>query len=460
LFELSRRFLLRWRAEALRLREPLLPDVEAEINACASEGDAESRLLAWAKIAGGRAEWVAALSSWRQRGLLLLALFTALAFVGGFATALSVLGDGSRSVNILWAVGALLGLHLIMLMLWCVGMVLSSDGAVLGRLMLWLTTRLEKGYSASLTQAWVLLSNRAGVTQWWFGLLSHLVWLAALGGAVVGLLLAFALRSYVFVWETTILTPEIFGEVVRILSLLPASLGVLVPDPASIADVRGVQVDDARRGWAGWLTAIVVIYGLLPRLLMAAVSVFVVMRSLQDVRLQLSDPFWTTLLARLSPGSEAGKVTDPAPEPDGAGRVLPFTGPASGLPVLIRFELPDNLDGLAEHNLLNAQRPEIRAFNVNSRAERQHLHSALMEQPAVRMLVVCDSRQTPDRGTLAWLVSAGNRAAGLRVWLLASAASSQERMDSWRAGLTDIGGQDLLMTGSLAEALNWLEAGA
>src|SRR5690606_40190750 len=57
-------------------------------------------------------------------------------------------------------------------------------------------------------------------SRWWLSSITHAFWTAALAGSLTGLLLALSLRSYAFVWETTILPASVFAAVVQLLGWL------------------------------------------------------------------------------------------------------------------------------------------------------------------------------------------------------------------------------------------------
>src|SRR5690606_33098868 len=127
-----------WLTEAIRLREEQagpLEDSEANRRARAAGGDLAQRIQTRALLLAERHGQLAALRHWRQGarlallGLLLFGLFA------GFGLALAALGDGQRPVNVFWALGSLLGLHLLTLLGWIVGLLLAGDsGGALGRL--------------------------------------------------------------------------------------------------------------------------------------------------------------------------------------------------------------------------------------------------------------------------------------------------------------------------------------
>ena len=444
----------RWLAEAARLSLGERSDPDAEQQARLLDADAEPRVLRWAAVAAGRLRLQEALQHWRQRLVLLVIVLAALALAGGFTTALTVLGEGERPVNILWAVGALLGLQLLMLFIWLAGMLIKSDGALGGRLVFRLGARLAGGHNKSLFRAFFLLNARAGLTPWWLALISHMLWMSAMTGALAGLLWALALRSYVFIWETTILPTEVFAQVVGFLSVLPQWLGFAMPEPSDIVDLAGARADEVRRAWASWLTGQVLVFGVLTRFMLTVIAGLRILVSVRRLRLPLNSPEWSVLCQRLMPEDALRAVTDPAPVPPGQARIQPNRQVNHDARAMVAFEL-SSLQPWPPVGLPRG----IRAFKVDNRHERQQILRELAELAPGRLLLVCDAAISPDRGTLHWFVSAGNLAGDTRVCLLNHDQASAERQAAWREVLTGIGIQTSAISQSLPDAIGELGGG-
>lgn len=132
-----------WLTEAVRLREEHagpLDDDEANRQARTQGGDLPALIERRALWLAHRDGLIEALRHWRQGArlgalaLILLALFT------GAGLAFAALGDGQRPVNVFWALGSLLGLNLLTLLGWLLGLLLTGDSSgALGRLWLWLS---------------------------------------------------------------------------------------------------------------------------------------------------------------------------------------------------------------------------------------------------------------------------------------------------------------------------------
>ena len=267
-----------WLCEAVRLREEhagLLEDSEANRRAQAAGGDLATRIEQRALHLAERDGQVQAQRHWLQGARLALLLLGLLALASGAGLAVAALGDGQSPVNVFWALGSLLGLHILMLLGWLIGLLFGGGhGAVLGRLWLWLSEKLARDASALHTgPALVLLLRRQRLNRWLVGMAVHGLWLVALSTALVMLLALLSTRRYGFVWETTLLDGDTFVALTQALGALPGLLGFPVPDAATIraSGDSPLPLEAARHAWAGWLIGVLVIYGLLPRVLLGLV---------------------------------------------------------------------------------------------------------------------------------------------------------------------------------------------
>ncbi|MBS0552768.1 MAG: DUF2868 domain-containing protein, partial [Proteobacteria bacterium] len=282
-------------------RHGALEDAAAVAVAREEPPELEARILCRAELVGEREGWRDALLRWRARARLVLGLLALLVAILGFGAAAGVLGDGSRPVNVVWALGGLLGVHLASLALWLGAMLFAGQasggalhsGGVPGRLWLRLVTLLDRSpQAAELPLALGGLLGRSRAAAWGIGAVSHGLWALALAGAAAGLLLLFATRRYGFVWETTILPAAAFTALTSALGMLPAQLGFPVPDAALVASSgNAVMMDEGgRHAWAGWLLGCVLAYGVLPRLLLTLGCVLLWRHATGRITLDLTRP--------------------------------------------------------------------------------------------------------------------------------------------------------------------------
>jgi hypothetical protein len=447
-----------WLAEAVRLTEEhagLLDDAEANRRARARGGDLRQRILT-------RADWLArqnglrpALLQWRQSAGLMLVGLALLALLTGSGLVFAAVGDGSRPVNVFWALGVLLGLHLLTLLGWAASFAVAGRGGALGDLWLWLSSRIARSArTAQLMPALLTLLGRQRLARWGLSLLVHGLWLLILASALLTLIALFAARRYDFVWETTLLGADGFVALTRWLGALPSLAGFPVPEPELVRASANTapEQEAARRAWASWLLGALLVYGLLPRLVLALLCLWRWRRGLRHLDLDLDVPEYALLRERLLPATEHLGVRDAAPHslPNPQGRGHSEHGSGA---LLVAIELDDRHpwppplpEGVADGGRLD------------TRQQRQRLLEQLTEHPPARLAIACDPHRTVDRGTLNLIAELARLAAATRVWLVAPPADEavdHVRREEWRAA---IGGLQIEVVDSAP--LGWLETGA
>jgi len=448
-----------WLSETIRLREEHagpLDDAEANRLVRAQGGELAERIQQRALLLSRRDGQWQALQHWLQGARLALLALAVLAAFSGLGLALTALGDGSRPVNVFWALGSLLGLNLLMLIGWLLGLSLSRDSAgALGRVWLWLSAKLARDASAAqLMPALLVMLQRQRLTRWGLGLLVHGLWALAMFSALATLLLMLATRRYGFVWETTILGGDTFIALTQAIGALPALLGFNLPNVELIraSGDAAIASEAARQSWAAWLVGVLLVYGLLPRVLLMLLCLWRWQSGKDALRLDLELPGYGLLRQRLQPDSERLGVCDLAPtelhQPQGGAN--PQTGSGA---LLLGLELDDRRTwppgplpkGVADAGV------------IDSREQRRQLLEQLTRFPPERLAIACDPRRSPDRGTLALLGELARSASATRIWLLPPAPGESldsARLADWHQALANLG----LSHGDTAP-LNWLETG-
>lgn len=448
----------RWLTEAVRLREEHagpLEDQEANRYARQLGGDLATRIETRALFLAERDDMTGALRHWKQGARLALLALLLMAVLSGAGLGLAALGDGQRPVNVFWALGSLLGLNLLMLLGWGMGFALSGEhGAGLGRLWLWLSERFARDAKAAhLAPALLVLLQRQRLNRWLLGLLVHGLWLLAMLTALGMLLVLLATRRYGFVWETTLLAADPFIHLTQALGALPSLLGFAVPDEAMIRASGDSlpALDVARQAWASWLLGVVLVYGLLPRLLLAGLCLWRWRQGRERLTLDLGLPGYAQLREALMPRSERMGVQDAAPQ---------------ALPQFAAGQLESGSSGALLVGLeLDDQRPWPPALPksvtdagvLDSRESRNRLLEQLSRFPPARLAIACDPRRSPDRGSLALIAELARSATATRVWLLqapAGQALDAERLGDWHTAL-----QQLEIPFADCAPLTWLETG-
>jgi len=445
-----------WLTETIRLREEHagpLEDLEANRLARAAGGDLPGRIQRRAVWLAERDGLSAALRHWLQGARLALVLLVIFALLSGAGLAFAALSQSP--VNVFWALGSLLGLNLILLLSWALGLIFAGEhGATLGRLWLWLSEKLARdAKAAQLAPALLLMLQRKKLNRWALGTLVNGLWLLAMLSALLLLLTLMATRRYGFVWETTILGADTFINLTQALGALPALLGFNVPTVEMIRASGGAALDieSARQAWATWLVGVLVVYGVLPRLLLALLCFWRWSRGKAALTLDLNLPGYAQLRERLMPTSERLGINDAAPAQ--LHRVESSVSEhASDGALLVAIELDD-------------QRPWPPALPktvsnagiLDSRESRHKLLEQLSRFPPARLLIACDPRRSPDRGSLALIAELARNASATRVWLLQ--APPGEALDSARLGDWHVALQQLELPFADCAPMNWLESG-
>jgi hypothetical protein len=447
-----------WLTEAVRLREEhagVLEDEEANRRARANAGDLLTRIKYRALWLADRDGMLAALHHWKQGARLALIVLAIFAIVSGAGLAFAALGNGQSPVNVFWALGSLLGLNLILLISWGLGVCFAGEStASLGRFWLWLSEKLARdAQAAQLAPALIVLLQRKRLNRWVLGACVNGLWLLALLSALTVLLLLMATRRYGFVWETTILSSDTFVTLTQSLGTIPSMLGFSVPseDMIRASGDSALVIENARQAWAAWLVGVLLVYGILPRLLLALLCYGRWRAGRQTLTLDLTQPGFVELRERLMPSSERLGINDAAPEQLHSVQTGPTAHESQGA-LLVAIELDD-------------QRPwpptlpksVADAGILDSRESRRALLDQLTRYPPARLVIACDPRRSPDRGSIALIAELARCATATRIWLL-PAPSGQgldaDRLADWHAAL-----QQLELNWADSAPLTWLETG-
>ena len=448
-----------WLTETVRLREEHagpLDDLEANRRARSEGGDLPTRLQNRALWLAERDGLLSALQHWLQGARLALLGLIIVAVISGAGLAFAALGDGKTPVNVFWALGSLLGLNLILLISWLLGLLFAGEhGASLGRLWLWLSEKFARdAKAAQLAPALLLLLQRRKLNRWALGALVNGLWLLAMLSALVMMLLLMATRRYGFIWETTILGADVFVAATRALGALPNWLGLSVPTVEMIrvsTDSSLYNNELVRQSWAIWLVGVVLIYGVIPRLLLSAFCLWRWRTGRNALQLDLNLPGYSPLRERLMPSSERLGVNDIAPEHlhnVQAGHTDVQTDGA----LIVAIELDD------QHPWPPKLPATVNDAGIlDSRESRQKLLEQMTRFPPARLLIACDPRRSPDRGSLALIGELARSAAQTRIWLLQAPpgqALDADRLSDWHQALEQLG-----LPFATSAPLNWLEAG-
>lgn len=459
-----------WLAETVRLREsqwgPLQDSKEAR-QARTQGRDFTQRLLLRARYLGQREGMDIAIRQWARGAKLAFFVLLALAILTGAATALGALGDGTRHVNLIMALTAMLGLHVLTFIFWAISSLFPSGSAHtgLGELWLWLTRKLARGPQAALIPRALLgMLSRHRALRPLLGAISHAVWSCALVAMLITLVALLSARRYTFSWETTLLSSDTFVMITKGLGWLPSKLGFGIPPDAVIHASDGLQTlpASAHTLWSGWLIGCVLCYGLLPRLVALTATVISTTRRIKNISLDAQLPGYIELRDRLEPLSAPGGIDSPAPTEPAAPPGTPHFVDTGSRHAIVGLELADDVTWPPA-----PLAPHVADLGVvDDRLQRQRLLDHMQTSPPSQLLIVCDGNQTPDRGVIALILELGSLAHQMHVLLLTATASGSvdlpfsqpERLDSWKQYVQHAGLPTHAIYVDTAGALDWLNA--
>lgn len=418
-------------AEAVRRLEQDGPlDDAAELQQAFRSRDTRAAQFAErAWLLGRRLGLPRELARWRLLAGWVVGGFALLMALAALATARTLLApDGS--INAIAAFTGLLGWHALMLLAWLLGLLWGGPRAgnlSLGRAALSLAARLppERGpHAPLLAHATASVLRRARLWPWLTGWLSHTVWALSFVIVLAVLLFGFSFHAYRLTWETTILSAGFFERFVAVTGHLPALLGFAVPDAAAVQQVGNAAaptagLDASQSAWAWWLIGCVTVYGLLPRVLLAALSGWRWHRG-QERLLQPdgADPYVRAVLARLDALEPPPRVLD-AEQPWRAGHpavAAGRSGTARGV-VLLGFELPPEI-AWPPPVLANLATSVLQV--PGSATERATALAGLRDAGPAALVLAVHAAASPDRGTARFLRDAGALAGRAAVLLLSA----------------------------------------
>lgn len=431
-----------WLAEAVRLREAHwspLADQAATSVALQQGHDLQTRILIRARSLAADTGLEQQLRLWAQGARWSLLLLFLLAFLAGAGTAASALGLTGQTVNLGPALMALLGLHAISLLIWLLSLIPGrQESSALSRAWLWLAKRLVRGPDSVLAaQALLSLLRRSHAWKPLLGVISHGAWTAACLGALPTLIVLLGTRQYSFHWETTLLTANTLAGIISYMGSLPHALGFQLPAAADIAASVGRPAASAslQTAWSIWLIGCVVSWGLLPRALGLFGCLYWLWRRFTGMAIDPALPGWLELRARLQPAAINLGVDKPATrqaihKKTSSGHAS-LTGHAAVLGHEIGEDLPWPPAGLPEE-VMDLGR-------CNSRDERATVRTGLLDPPA-HLLLVCDARLTPDRGTISWFDELQKLCPNISVFCM---GGTPERRQAWQDTLARHGYQQV-----------------
>src|SRR5690606_22084162 len=96
---------------------------------------------------------------------------------------------------------------------------------------------------------------------------------------------------------------------------------------------------------------------------------------------------------------------------------------------------------------------------ADSRGQRARALRELGASPVRRLLVVCDARISPDRGSLTLIAELSRLAGECAVWLAGLDVAEAERVRRWAESLEQIGFAQAAVFDAATAAGAWIEGG-
>jgi hypothetical protein len=450
-----------WLCEVIHLRESQWgPQDDSKARFLAqNERSPLAKIIRRAKELNQSSGLSTAMKTLSSASRLAFLVILSLTIIAGVSSAFAALGNGTQPVNIVWALLSLLGLNFLSLIIWCVTLLSpTASGGRLVQLWPWLTRKIARGPDIGLAvQAWWSVWHQVRATRWLLSTGTHLIWMIFLLAASGATLFALSTRQYDFVWETTVLSSEVFVNGVGRLAVIPQWLGFPVPDPELVrasGSVAQNSADVTRRLWSGWLLGCLIIYGVLPRFFLWLMSTYIVMKRRARIKPDLTSPYYVAVLNRMR--STTLQSTD-APPPASVFKIdakkNPYTNNTVHTEYLLIAIEPDPQDiwppeGIG--SIVTCIGP------IDSRESRHQVLGTMAQTRPKNLVLVCDARHSPDRGTLRLIRDLSESAKRTLVWLRHNQAS-QAHTQAWLSQLRDLSEIKLNIQEDATSVMQWLE---
>lgn len=342
--------------------------------------------------------------------------------IGATSVSHFLVNDAGTQINFFWAMLLFIMPNLLSLLIWSIlffkkmnlnlswvaHLSLSGIG-LLDKLQHKLTNKHP--YYINLFQFYFehLFSSSMGKVQLSF--ISHLWWGCYLFGATCSLLLVLATHQVDFIWETTILSADVFAQLTHLLTILPNAFGVSVPHStdvtnASISIVNSLEVAQLSRiSWSNLLIFSLTVYGLLPRIFLMLIFKQQVGYQQKKFSINILLPYYVQLKSLLQPIGNKRFISDPdLPEKpiinemsSGGGFYNEdFVMPKDAYPLAI--ELNTQCFAAAQEHV--AKYYSINLINMVDSKSQQQCLSALTLSGKSNIILYADLQRAPDRGWL------------------------------------------------------------
>ncbi|MES0873402.1 DUF2868 domain-containing protein [Sinimarinibacterium thermocellulolyticum] len=407
---------------------------EADAAGIRAGGDLAARIVERARALPGSDARLALIRRLLRAARVLAGLCVVVAGLAGAAAASSAL-SASTPASLPLVLLVVVSFNLLTLLLWLVLQPLSDRmppglGALLDRLSLAYARRIAGGGDADTASLLRTLSD-GGLGRWYAAAVVHAAWLAFAVGAALALALLLSVRAYALSWETTLLDDAALTTWARVFSICPALFGIAGAETLPVTEANA-----ARQGWSLWLLAASVVYGVLPRALALAASLFMLWRSQRALAGDLSRPGFARLRARLLPDHAELGTVDPAPP-------APVPTAARAAPPAV---LQGRVHGLSLEGDAGEASPVLPGVDwvwlgsVDDATSRAAVLHQLRDDTVDALAICVRATLTPDRGIERFVAELASAARAPTTLLLdgldrlraRGEAAFAQRIDDWR----------------------------
>ena len=449
-----------WLCEALRLKETQwgqLDDRAASLRA-AREPTAARQIAVRANLLGETSGVALAIGRVQSGLWIALSVLLGVAVLVGSGAASAALGAGLQPVNVVLALVVLLGVNLVSLAFWLLSLFIGvGSGGGLAQCWQWLVRKLATGPEVALAgQAWWSIWQQAGGLRWVLSSVTHACWLLASLTMLVVLSFTLSIRHFSFAWETTLLSADNFVALTQILGAVPQWFGFAVPDSETVRASGHLLSNSAQAQalWSSWLMCALICYGLIPRALLFITSLLMVARAWPRTQPQLMSPYYQALLAKMQP-------TDPSPEGLPPPAVKPRYPPPGKGANSSTHAMITGIELEGEWPPLGLGSAIVHTVMIDSRDTRNMALGHVAQLNPRRLVIACDARHTPDRGTLRLIAELSSYAGKTLVWLQPAGRAegpdgADGRIPVWKNQLHVAAKVEVLVTPLLASVADWL----
>lgn len=420
----------------------------------AKSGSDRDKLAAYVGAHSQVQQMAAALGKAQRVRKLATALLMMLAgLLGALAVMSALLRQGEPALNIFWLLSTLLGPASIALLIW--GFLILRKSGGLSRLwMRSITEFLSKRFSGAsdinkaATQVVAEQHIGGALGRWRLSVLSHGFWLVYLLSACLVFVFIMAFQRYVFIWETTLLTTD---QAIGLFSALRAPVTKLGLPAPSVDDIQAAQAlggalptEQVSQIWAQFTLALLILFGVLPRLFALAASTWRVKHLLARQRLASTDPFFAEIAAQIYRphphrqiiDEDDSQSTPPSPQVPAQHEARAISSHS-----VVGWELDDGpLPGLNGASFLGSHEREEGLYSALGQAQSQSQSQSLA--------IAVSLTNTPDRGTARILQAAKQHSDSSLTFILLDQsklaqrlpqADQERRLADWWALLMKIG---------------------